>query len=83
MAEMELDVCWGEQPFVFGEDAWPSPLMRLCPWPEDLEARGLMEGTPNVSVPDELLARWRKAESEFIACQLEFQRLAREHGMLQ
>jgi len=80
---MDLDIEWGEQPFAFGEDSWPAPLIRPVPWPEDLEERGLMEGTPKVSVPDDLLARWRAVFAEFTACQLEFQRLAREHGMLQ
>ena len=81
MAVVDLDICWGETPFALGDDAWPSPLIRPGPWPDDLEARGLMDGTPKVTMPDDLLARWNAAEAEFIACQLEFQRLAREHGM--
>ena len=82
MAEVDLDIEWGETPFTAGEDSWPSPLIRPHPWPADLEARGLMEGMPKVIAPDGLMARWRAAEAEFVACQLEFQRLAREYGML-
>ena len=83
MPDCYLDIDWGEQPFAFGEDSWPAPLIRPQPWPEDLEARGLMEGTPKVDVPEELLARWRAAKAGFFACQLEFQRMAREAGELE
>ena len=37
MADCYLDIEWGEQPFAFGEDSWPAPLIRPEPWPEDLE----------------------------------------------
>ena len=83
VADCFLDIEWGEQPFAFGHDSWPAPLIRPEPWPEDLGVRGLMEGTPKVAVPDELMARWRAAFAEFTACQLEFQRLAHESGELE
>lgn len=83
MADIYLDIEWGEQPFAFGEDAWPAPLIRPEAWPENPGFRSLMEGTPKVTVSDDLLARWRAAFSEFRICQEKFQQLAREHGMLQ
>jgi hypothetical protein len=79
VADCYLDIEWGEQPFAFGADSWPAPLIRPEPWPGDY---GYLEGTPRISVSDDLLERWRKAYAEFAACQEEFQRLAREHGML-
>jgi hypothetical protein len=80
VADCYLDIEWGEEPFAFGEDAWPSPLIRPYPWPEDDR---FLAGMPRVPVPEELLDRWRTAYAEFASCQEEFQRLARAHGMMQ
>jgi hypothetical protein len=80
MAEVYIDIEWGETPFAYGDPPWPSPLVQPEPWPEDLEAGGGMEGIPKVTVPDELLARWKAAVTEFIACQKELTRLAAEQG---
>jgi hypothetical protein len=73
MADCMLDIEWGETPFTFGDPRWPSPLIQPSPWTPQ-------SGMVKVVIPDEFLDRWRKAEAEFIACQQELIRIAREAG---
>jgi hypothetical protein len=81
MADVSMDIEWGEQPFTYpdeGGPGWPSPLMRPLPWqPEWTEE---MNG-PKITIPDDLLDRWRKTQADLIEVQAELVRIAREQGM--
>jgi hypothetical protein len=79
MAEVLLDIEWGEQPFTAGKDAWPSPLIRPEIWQSEWDESLL---GPKIIIPDALLERYRRMETEFIACQGELARYARNSGML-
>ncbi len=74
-----LDIEWGEQPFAFGEDSWPSPLIRPEPYPEDGNPEFL--GEP-VYASNGLLERYQRAEREFLAIQAELTELARRSDLL-
>jgi hypothetical protein len=75
-----LDIEWGEQPFAFGDDSWPAPLIRPSRYPAD--ANPVFDGEP-VEAPDDFLERYQKAEREFLDIQAELTELARKHGDLQ
>jgi hypothetical protein len=80
MAEVSLDIEWGEQPFAYPDDggpAWPGPLARPHPWqPQWTEE---MNG-PKITIPDELLARWQEIQAALIEVQAELARCADKQG---
>jgi hypothetical protein len=72
MAEIYLNVCWGETPFT--AEGWPAPLVR----PEPYDAP--IAGCPPVTIPDALMERYQAAEREFLAVQAELHVIAKENG---
>ena len=72
MAEIYLNVEWGETPF--SAEGWPAPLLRPEPYePGDARLSAIV-------IPDALLERYQAAEREFLAVQAELQVIAKENG---
>ena len=81
MADVNMDIEWGDEPFAYPDEGgpeWPLPLMRPSPWQSEWteEVQG-----PKIEIPDDLLARWLKIQAEFIEVQTEMGRIAREQGL--
>jgi hypothetical protein len=72
MAEIYLNIDWGETPFTY--DGWPAPLVRPEPYEADIA------GCPPVTIPDALMERYQAAEREFLAVQAELHVIAKENG---
>jgi hypothetical protein len=82
MAQIGLEVEWGETPFGYaGGDspAWPAPLIRPCRYPEGADPAFF--GKP-ITVPDALLERYLVVEKEFLALQTELHEIAEQNGEL-
>lgn len=83
MADVYLDIEWGDEPFAYpdeGGPAWPAPLMRPLLWQAGWTEE---RNGPKVTIPDELLARWQKVQAELIETQTELIEAAREQGLFE
>ena len=75
-----LEIEWSNQPFLYGESggvAWPFPLVRPYPYPPGADPE--MHGR-RVTVPADLMDRYRLAEQLYLAVQAELRQRAVDAG---